>query len=156
MEIIRLTSSESPYFETVVNWNYNWWGKRDGISLREVRCTLMHSLCVDRLPQTFLALVDGVPAGMYQLSMIDDLYSRPDLYPWMIDVFVDPAFRNRGVCAALMQTVHNNAKALGLTELYLYTKHVGLYEKFGWEFLEEIETFRDDSPIERLYRLTIR
>ena len=48
-----------------------------------------------------------------------------------------------------------NAKAAGLTELYLYTHHLGLYEKFGWEFVEEVKTFKEESPIERLYKLTI-
>ena len=54
-----------------------------------------------------------------------------------------------------MNTVKENAKELGLTELYLYTKHIGLYEKFGWKFIEEVKTFKDDSPVERLYKLEI-
>lgn len=54
-----------------------------------------------------------------------------------------------------MLSVKANAKAAGLPELYLYTKHIGLYEKFGWEFLEEVPTFREDSPVERLYHLNI-
>lgn len=55
-----------------------------------------------------------------------------------------------------MNTVNENAKKANLTELYLYTKHIGLYEKFGWEFIEEVKTFKEDSPIERLYRLEIK
>ncbi|MBZ4668843.1 MAG: hypothetical protein JG775_1995, partial [Defluviitaleaceae bacterium] len=31
-----------------------------------------------------------------------------------------------------------------------------LYEKFGWKFVEEVKTFKKDSPIERLYRLEIK
>ena len=156
MEIIRLERAEGPLFEAVYDWNYRWWGKRDGISPQEVRCTLIHSVNRgDRLPQTFVAVEAGQALGMYQLSMIDDLYSRPDLYPWLIDVYVDEPFRGRGVCAALLQTVPQNARAAGLTELYLYTTHMGLYERFGWTFLEEVDTFRDESPRERLYRLSL-
>ncbi len=55
-----------------------------------------------------------------------------------------------------MNTVKENAKNANLTELFLYTKHIGLYEKFGWEFVEKVKTFKDDSPIERLYRLEIK
>lgn len=55
-----------------------------------------------------------------------------------------------------MNTVNENAKKANLQELYLYTKHVGLYEKFGWKFVEEVKTFKKDSPIERLYRLEIK
>lgn len=155
MEIIRLTTAEHPFFESVYTWNYAWWGERDGISPEEVRVTLMHSLNTNRLPQTFVAVEDGQAIGMYQLSMIDDLYSRPDLYPWLIDVYVDPAHRHRGVFFAMMATVPSNAKAAGLTELYLYTKHIGLYERFGWTFSGEVRTFRPDSPVERLYHLSL-
>ena len=126
-----------------------------GIIIEEIKCTFEHSLCKNKLPQTFVALIDGEPAGMYQLSMSDDLNSRPDLYPWLINVYVDEKFRGRNVARELMNTVKENAKKLGLTELYLYTKHIGLYEKFGWKFIEEVKTFKDDSPVERLYKLEI-
>lgn len=96
------------------------------------------------------------PAGMYQLAMFDDLESRPDLYPWLINVFVDEKFRGKGVFRALMNTVNGHAKKANLQELYLYTEHVGLYEKFGWKFIGEVKTFREESPIERLYRLEIK
>ena len=155
MEIIRLEDKDSPLFQAVYDWNYRWWGMRDGISPAEVRCTLIHSLNRDRLPQTFVATENGRALGMYQLSMIDDLYCRPDLYPRLIDVYVDESCRGRGVGRALLQTVPDNARAAGLTELYLYTTHAGLYEKFGWTFVEEVETFRAESPRERLYRLSL-
>ena len=41
-------------------------------------------------------------------------------------------------------------------ELFLYTKHVGLYEKFGWEFICEIDTYKEESRIERLYKLNLK
>ncbi len=156
MEIIRLEHSNNYIFDKICEWNYNWWGIRNNNSFEEVKCNLEHCLCKERLPQTFVALIDGEPAGMYQLSMSEDLISRPDIYPWLINVYVDEKFRGRNVCRKLMNTVNENAKKANLTELFLYTKHIGLYEKFGWEFVEEIKTFKDDSPIERLYRLKIK
>ena len=45
---------------------------------------------------------------MYQLSMSDDLNSRPDLYPWLINVYVDEKFRGRNVARELMNTVKEN------------------------------------------------
>lgn len=153
MEIIKLTDKNTPEFEKVVEWNYNWWGEPNGKSEEEVRCILENSLMTERLPQTFVAIDNGKPLGMYQLSMHDDLVSRPDVYPWLINVYVDEAARGRGVCAEMMKTVAENARAASLSELYLYTKHTGLYEKYGWEFLEYVKTFDDSSPIERLYKL---
>ncbi len=155
LEIIRLESSNNEIFDKVVEWNYNWWGIREGKTLEEVRYLFEHSICKERLPQTFVALIDGKPAGMYQLSMTDDLFGRPDIYPWLINVYVDEAFRGRNICKELMLTVTQNAKNAGLDEIYLYTSHVGLYEKFGWEFVEHVKTFHEDSPLERLYKLNI-
>ena len=156
MEIIRLENSNNSIFDKICNWNYNWWGKRDNNSAEEVRCYMKHCLCKDRIPQTFVALIKNEPIGMYQFTMSDDLNSRPDIYPWLVNVFVDEPYRGRGICKELMNTVYENAKNLNLSELYLYTKHIGLYEKFGWKFIEEVKTFREDSPIERLYRLEIK
>ena len=156
MEIIKLEDSNNLIFEKICEWNYNWWGIRDGKSFEEVRCYLEHSLNKDRLPQTYVAIIGEEPAGMYQLSMSDDLFSRPDIYPWLINVYVDEKFRGKNVCRELMNTVNENAKKANLHELYLYTNHIGLYEKFGWNLVEEVKTFKKDSPIERLYRLEIK
>mgnify|MGYP004526124363 FL=1 len=155
MEIIKLEESNNLFFDKICDWYYNWLGIKNNESIEEIKCTFEHSLCKNKLPQTFVALIDGEPAGMYQLSMSDDLNSRPDLYPWLINVYVDEKFRGRNVARELMNIVKENAKELGLTELYLYTKHIGLYEKFGWKFIEEVKTFKDDSPVERLYKLEI-
>ena len=155
MEIIKLEESNNLFFDKICDWYYNWLGIKNNESIEEIKCTFEHSLCKNKLPQTFVAVIDGEPAGMYQLSMSDDLNSRPDLYPWLINVYVDEKFRGRNVARELMNTVKENAKKLGLTELYLYTKHIGLYEKFGWKFIEEVKTFKDDSPVERLYKLEI-
>ena len=113
-------------------------------------------MCKDnRLPQTFIALIKDEPVRMYQISMSDDLVSRPDIYQWLVNVYVDEKRRGNSICRKLMNTVKENAKSISLNELYLYTKHVGLYEKFGWKFIEKVNTFKDDSSMERLYKLDI-
>lgn len=156
LKIIKLIQPDNEIFKRVCEWYYEWLGKSHGESYDEVIYTMEHSINTVRLPQTFVALVDGSPAGMYQLAIADDLTGRPDVYPWLINVYVCEGFRGRGVCRALMESVAENAAAAGMDELYLYTKHVGLYEKFGWEYVENVLTFDDASPVERLYRLNLR
>lgn len=156
IEIRQLTAPEGPAFDALCAWMHGWWGVRDGLTPEQVRTEMRHCLNTgNRLPQTFIAYVDGTPAGSYQLSMSDDLESRPDIYPWLISLQVDPAFRGLGVARALLETVERNARAAGLSRLYLYTAHNGFYEKFGWQFVEMVETFRESSPLERLYTLEI-
>lgn len=156
MKIIKLKKEDKYIIDKISKWNYNWWGRRDNNSIEEVKSYIEHSLCENRIPQTFVALEENEPIGMYQFTMSDDLNSRPDIYPWLVNVYVDEKYRDQGICKKLMSTVYENAKSLNLKELYLYTKHIGLYEKYGWEFIEEVNTFRDDSPIERLYKLKIQ
>jgi len=157
MQIIRLEQADNEIFEKVVEWNYNWWGKKTGKTQEQVRYLFEHSICIeDRLPQTFVAILDGVAVGMYQLSMTDDLFGRPDIYPWLINVYVDEQYRGRNICKELMLTVPQKAKDIGIKKLFLYTSHVGLYEKYGWELVEMVKTFDENSPLERLYKLEIQ
>ena len=46
-------------------------------------------------------------------------------------------------------------KKMGLTKVYLYTIHIGLYEKYGFKFISEIEMLELDNPVQRLYKLEI-
>ena len=47
-------------------------------------------------------------------------------------------------------------KSTDFNELFLYTKHIGLYEKFGWKYICKIDTYKDESKIERLYKLDLK
>lgn len=155
MEVRKILKHEQELLDCVTSWSHNWWGKPDGLEYENVRYMMEHSLGEDRLPQTIVALEDGAPVGMYQISMADDLRSRPDIYPWLANVYVDKPYRGRGICGKLMESVPHFAKQAGIETLYLYTHHVGLYEKYGWEFVELVPTFKKDSPMERLYKLKI-
>lgn len=156
MEIIKLTSSNNKIFDKICMLYYNFYGVRSNESLEEVKLMFEHSINEEKLPQTFVALIDGEAVGMYQISVFDDLKSRPDIYPWLINVYVAEEYRGRNVFRELMNTVNENAKKIGIRELYLYTKYNNLYEKFGWQYIEDVKTFKDDSPVERLYKLNIK
>ncbi|MCQ2397288.1 MAG: GNAT family N-acetyltransferase [Lentisphaeria bacterium] len=156
MELIRLEDESNEIFRIICDWNYNWWGISGGKSKEEVDDFMRHSLCVGRrMPQTFVALENGAPVGMYQIAVFDDLEVRPNIYPWLINVYVDEAQRGRGVCRFLMGTVPEMARRIGLPELFLYTKHVGLYEKFGWICLEHVDTFKNEPRVQGIYKLEI-
>ena len=156
MEIVRLEDADNEIFDQICLWYYHWLGIMNGESFEEIRYTFLHSLNTDRLPQTYVALIQGTPVGMYQLAVSDDLNSRPDLYPWLINLYVDEKFRGQGVGKALLNTVPVNAKRAHLTELYLYTSHIELYEKFGWKYIGDAPTFKKDAPIQRLYQFEIK
>ena len=80
--------------------------------------------------------------------------NRPDIYPWLTNVYVDEKFRGQGISKILLNSVADNARALGLSKLYLYTKHTNLYERYGWRFVEDVETF-EEPHIQQLFELDL-
>ena len=51
----------------------------------------------------------------------------------------------------LLEKVNETAKTLlNFNELYLFTKHIGLYEKFGWEYISKLDTHIKNPRIQRL------
>ncbi len=135
---------------------YNWWGKRDRYSKDAVKCFMQHSMEDNRLPQTYGVFLDNKIIGMYQFAY-DDLSARPDIYPWFANVYINESYRGKGYGRRLLESVFDNAKEnINFDEIFLYTKHMGLYEKFGWNFIEEVDTFKKEKRIERLYKLDLR
>ena len=139
------------YLDTMTKWMYDWWGQAENYSYEAVHSYMSHSLQEKRLPQTYGLYLDDTLIGMYQFTM-EDLFPRPDIYPWLANVYIDKAYRAYGYGRFLLSSVREAAEKAGLEELYLFTTHIGLYEKFGWEFVREIDTFLEPR-MHRLYRL---
>ena len=154
IKIVKFVDPKSRFFNQLCKWMYGWWGKKDGWTQEKVKNFMKAMLSKERVPQTYIATDGDNVFGMYQFGM-DDLDVRPDIYPWLENVYIDEKYRGNGICRLMMESVANSAKSIGLKEIYLYTKHVGLYEKFGWKFIGEIETFKTEAPIQRLYKLSL-
>lgn len=151
-EIIKVCHGDTSYIDTITNWIYNWWGTIEGYSKEEIYSFCRNAISKDQIPQTFLALVDGEPAGMYQILM-SDCKSRPDIYPWLTDVFVDEKFRGQGIGSYLLKSVPEKIQELHLKEIYLYTHIDNFYEHFSWEFIEYFNPYTTPTGIQKLYRL---
>lgn len=93
--------------------------------------------------------------GMYQFTY-EDLFVRPDIYPWLANVYVDEEYRGSGVCRKMLESVKENAKQnTEFDELWLYTKHIDLYDKFGWEYVGNIDICVEEQRMQRLYKLEL-
>jgi GNAT superfamily N-acetyltransferase len=152
LRVERITEPDD--IETLTDWMFGWWGMRDGYTREAVKESMLHSLNRDRLPMTFGLFQNGTLIGSYQFTN-SDLFVRPDIIPWLANVYLDPAYRGRGWGRLLLSTVKENARTyLSAPALYLFTKHEGLYEKFGWRFETEIDTHLEPR-LQRLYRLPL-
>ncbi len=80
----------------------------------------------------FVLLAGGVPAGTASLAE-NSLETRPDLTPWLANLFVPPAFRGRGHSARLVGAVEAAARAARVPTLWLVTRSAeSLYARLGW------------------------
>ncbi len=140
--------------DKITGWMYGWWGRKEHYSREAVKCCMAHSFQTDRLPQTFGMYHGNNLIGIYQFVKAD-LFVRPDIYPWLANVYIDSNCRGKGYGRLLLASVRNSAEEAGLSELFLFTEHMGLYEKFDWEYVGTIDTFLEPK-LQRLYRLDIR
>jgi len=73
------------------------------------------------------------------LLIDSDLDLRPELTPWLAGVYVKAEHRGKGVASQLVNRVVEEAAALGVPELYLYTDtSQSLYARLGWQVVEKL------------------
>ncbi len=80
----------------------------------------------------------------------NDFHDRPDLSPNVCAVYVDPAYRGRGIAGCLLNRAVEDMRARGISPLYLLTGHDGFYERYGWQFLTMAQGDGDEHP-SRMY-----
>ena len=86
-------------------------------------------------------------------AQLDDI--RPtDLTPWVGFVYTFPGHRGHRYAGLLFNEVERLAKGDRIPEVFLSTNHVGLYERYGWEYLTMM-TDMDGEP-SRIYVKKIR
>lgn len=156
MEIRKIQKTEQGLLDTITQWMYDWWGSDMHRTYEEVKHFTEHSAEDDRLPHTYGLFVDEELVGVYQFRL-DDLFVRPDIYPWLANVYVAKEHRGKGYGKALNESVLQMAKEnLNYEEIYLYTHHVGLYEKYGWEYVSQIDTVAAEPRMQLFYKLNLR
>ena len=122
------------HIPTVAQWRHRQWSHLSpSVSLSERMERLDSNSQKGTIPTTFLALSDGDPVGCASL-VTSDLSIRGKLSPWLASVYVMPSYRNAGVGTQLVVRVSQEAQALGVPMLYLYTPdRQSFYARLGWQ-----------------------
>ncbi len=138
MEIAYL-ANHLDFAPTLAEWHYQEWNRlHENDSVARRLDSLIGAANRHRIPSVFVALEKGELCGSATLAPYD-METRRDLTPWMTDVFVAPEFRRRGIASALVRRIVDEARALDVSELYLFTTgpwRTMLYAGLGWSVID--------------------
>ena len=79
----------------------------------------------------------------------DDIPNTP-LTPWVGFVYTFPQYRGHRYMGILLDYAAQMAKSEGHDSMYLSTLEIGLYEKYGFSFLQHMKDVHGDES--RVYR----
>jgi GNAT superfamily N-acetyltransferase len=134
--VIAPLADHAAHLPLLAAWNLQSWGAATGRSYDGYVARLTAYLSRGPLPMALIALWDGRPAGTACVNL-DDMSTRPGLSPWLANLYVDPAFRRRGIGGALVRAAEDAARAAGHARLHLYTPNQErLYAALGWRVVE--------------------
>lgn len=101
------------------------------------------------VPQWYMVMEgDAVIAGLGVIE--NDFHNRKDLAPNVCAVYVEEAYRCRGVAGKMLRFVCEDMERRGIRTLYLLTDHTGFYERYGWQFLCMVQGDGEEEP-SRMY-----
>jgi GNAT superfamily N-acetyltransferase len=116
---VEYLADRREFIPTAARWHHEEWGHLRPGETVEDRAVRVERDCGHReIPTTFVALAGHQCLGSASLVACD-MDIRPALTPWLSGVFVAPEHRRRGVGAALVERVVQEARALGKPRLYL-------------------------------------
>lgn len=86
------------------------------------------------------------------IGVIDnDFHERKDLSPNLCALYVEEEYRNNSIGGNLLKIAAKDLKSKGINKVYLITKHVNYYERYGFKFLTMVKTTDDDSYLRMYY-----
>lgn len=97
---------------------------------------------------TLLIMADGENLVSFCTFSQRDCIDDDSMYPWIGFVFTSPEYRGCRYSGRLIEKACEMARVRGCDRAYIATDHVGLYEKYGFEYLENrVDIYGDDSRI---------
>lgn len=101
----------------------------------------------------FVAMVNCQIIGMVTI-MKSDYYPLPEIFPWISTLFVSEEYRGNRISEKLIDFANHYAKTIGFDKTYIPTQHIGLYEKYGYRYVQDIVNY--GNGIDRLYVKELR
>ncbi len=95
-----------------------------------------------------LLLTDGDKLVSFLTFARNDCIDDKSLYPWIGFVFTFPEYRGHRYAGRLIERCEEIAREHNVKNIYICTDHIGLYEKYGFSYLENrVDIYGEDSRI---------
>lgn len=78
-----------------------------------------------------------------------DYYPENRCFPWISSIFVDEEYRGNRISEKLIQSAINHARKFGFDKVYIPSNIIGLYEKYGFCKIDELENY--DGDIDNIF-----
>ncbi|TDR89085.1 GNAT family N-acetyltransferase [Enterovirga rhinocerotis] len=131
----------SPWIETIARRQFEYWGALTGFASAEAYSRFLALAAdADGLPTILVASDGGRFIGSVNV-LASEMTIRPELTPWLGQLFVDGSERSRGAGRRLIDAAVEHAASLGFRRLYLFTSGTlpDYYRAHGWRDVEEVE-----------------
>ena len=127
-----------------------WFHEKWGIPLEAYRESMDQCLAgASPVPQWYMVLEgDAIIAGLGVIE--NDFHDRKDLAPNVCAVYVEEAYRCRGIAGEMLNFVCEDMAQQGINTLYLLTDHTSFYERYGWQFFCMVRGDGEEEP-SRMY-----
>lgn len=128
------------HMPTVIDWYFDAWGKRDPDNTLESYTQKLKTFLQDGSIPAHLVICDDERLIATAHIRKHEIPSYVDYENWLGGVYVDSDYRCQGVARIVVNSVIEEAKALGITALYLQTEDLsgGLYAELGWKKLHQM------------------
>ncbi len=93
-------------------------------------------------------LTDGENVVSFCTLTEKDCIDDKELYPWIGFVYTAPEYRGHRYSGKVIDAACAELNKQNIKKVYLATDHIGLYEKYGFEYLESrLDVYGEQSRI---------
>lgn len=118
--------------EEAAKWFSDKWNISQNAYL-ESMCDSLNNV----IPRWYVVLDEGkIIAGLGVIE--NDFHPRTDLTPNVCAIYVEEAYRKQSIAGEMLKYVEEDMKNNGIDTLYLITNHNSFYERYGWEYMDDV------------------
>jgi GNAT superfamily N-acetyltransferase len=122
---IEYLEDRPEFIAELADLHFAEWGYLNPGETLEGKAYYLRNNCGRHGVPSFVIAVEGTELIGSASLIAQDMDNRPDLTPWLADVYVKPKFRRQGVATALIQRIEAEAKTSGIARLFTIHSRCG-------------------------------